>query len=129
MAVRQWGRFVRSFSYALQGIVYTVKTQRNMQIHVAAAGIVLAAAWWLQIPRSDVLLVFFSIALVTALELVNTAIEAVVDLASPTWHPQAKIAKDAAAGAVLVAALVSVVIGVMIFGPPLYQKMSAWLLS
>ncbi|QRG70540.1 diacylglycerol kinase family protein [Brevibacillus choshinensis] len=127
--MKEWDRFVRSLSYAIQGIVYTVKTQRNMQIHVAAALIVLAAAWWLQIPRSDVLLVFFSIALVIALELVNTAVEAAVDLASPDWHSKAKIAKDASAGAVLIAALVSVVIGVMIFGPPLYQKMSEWFLS
>lgn len=129
MSLKEWDRFVRSFSYALQGIVHTVKTQRNMQIHVAAAVLVLAVAWWLQIPRSDVLLVFFSIALVIALELVNTAVEAAVDLASPDWHSKAKIAKDASAAAVLVAAIVSVVIGVMIFGPPLYQKMSEWFLS
>lgn len=129
MSLKAWDRFVRSFSYALQGIVHTVKTQRNMQIHVAAAVLVLAAAWWLQIPRSDVLLVFFSIALVIALELVNTAVEAVVDLASPDWHSKAKIAKDASAAAVLVVAFVSVVIGIMIFGPPLYQKMSEWFLS
>lgn len=127
--MKEWRRLVRSFSYALQGIVYTVKTQRNMQIHVAATVIVLAAAWWLQISRSDVLLVFFSIALVTSLELVNTAVEAVVDLASPDWQRKAKIAKDASAGAVLVAAMVSVVIGVVIFGPPLYRKVAEWFLS
>jgi diacylglycerol kinase len=129
MSLKEWDRLVRSFSYALQGIVHTVKTQRNMKIHVTAAVLVLAAAWWLQIPRSDVLLVFFSIALVIALELVNTAIEAAVDLASPDWHCKAKIAKDASAAGVLVAAIVSVVIGVMIFGPPLYQKLSEWFLS
>lgn len=128
MALKEWRRLVRSFSCALQGIVYTVKTQRNMQIHVAAAVLVLAAAWWLHIPRSDVLLVFFSIALVFALELLNTAIEAVVDLASPDWHAKAKAAKDASAGAVLVVAIVSVVIGIFVFGPPLYQKMAAWYL-
>lgn len=93
-----------------------------MQIHVAAAIVVLAAAWLLQIPRSDVLLVLFSIGLVTSLELVNTAIEAVVDLASPEWHAKAKIAKDVGAGAVLVAAILSVLIGVLVFGQPLLQK-------
>jgi len=128
MALKEWDRLVRSFSCALQGIVHTVKTQRNMQIHAAAAVIVLPAAWWLHIPRSDVLLVFFSIALVMALELVNTAIEAVVDLASPDWHRLAKIAKDASAGAVLAAAFVSAVAGVVIFGPPLYRKWSEWFL-
>ncbi|WP_289142284.1 diacylglycerol kinase family protein [uncultured Brevibacillus sp.] len=124
--MKEWRRLVRSFSYALQGIVYTVKTQRNMQIHVAAATLVLAAAWWLQIPRSDVLLVFFSIGLVFSLELMNTAVEAAVDLASPEWHAKAKIAKDASAGAVLVAAILSVGIGIMVFGPPLLEKMTGW---
>lgn len=120
--MKEWRRFTRSCTYALQGIAYTVRTQRNMQIHAAATVIVLAAAWWLQIPRSDVLLVLFSIGLVTSLELVNTAIEAVVDLASPDWHAKAKIAKDAGAGAVLVAAILSAVIGIIVFGPPLLQK-------
>ncbi|GIO05153.1 diacylglycerol kinase [Brevibacillus reuszeri] len=124
--MKEWRRLVRSFSYALQGIVYTVKTQRNMQIHVAAATLVLAAAWWLQIPRSDVLLVFFSIGLVFSLELINTAVEAAVDLASPEWHAKAKIAKDASAGAVLIAAILSVGIGIMVFGPPLLEKMTGW---
>ncbi|WP_103109119.1 diacylglycerol kinase family protein [Brevibacillus reuszeri] len=124
--MKEWRRLVRSFSYALRGIVYTVKTQRNMQIHVAAATLVLAAAWWLQIPRSDVLLVFFSIGLVFSLELMNTAVEAAVDLASPEWHAKAKIAKDASAGAVLVAAILSVGIGIMVFGPPLLDKMTGW---
>ncbi|MFS0554621.1 diacylglycerol kinase family protein [Brevibacillus sp. 179-C9.3 HS] len=120
--MKEWRRLTRSFTYALQGIAYTVRTQRNMQIHVAAAIMVLAAAWWLQISRSDVLLVFFSIGLVFSLELVNTAIEAVVDLASPEWHAKAKIAKDVGAGAVLVAAILSVFVGVVVFGPPLLQK-------
>ena len=93
-----------------------------MQIHVAAAIVVLAAEWWLQIPRSDVLLVLFSIGLVFSLELVNTAIEAVVDLASPEWHAKAKIAKDVGAGAVLVAAILSLLIGILVFGQPLLQK-------
>ncbi|CAI8737925.1 diacylglycerol kinase family protein [Brevibacillus sp. NPDC058079] len=120
--MKEWRRLTRSFTYALQGISYTVRTQRNMQIHVAAAIVVLAAAWWLQIPRSDVLLVLFSIGLVFSLELVNTAIEAVVDLASPEWHAKAKIAKDVGAGAVLVAAILSLIIGVLVFGQPLLQK-------
>ncbi|TKI56212.1 diacylglycerol kinase family protein [Brevibacillus antibioticus] len=120
--MKEWRRLTRSFTYALQGISYTVRTQRNMQIHVAAAVLVLAVACWLQIPRSDVLLVLFSIGLVFSLELVNTSIEAVVDLASPEWHAKAKIAKDVGAGAVLVAAILSFIIGVLVFGQPLLQK-------
>ncbi|MEJ8548009.1 diacylglycerol kinase family protein [Brevibacillus borstelensis] len=123
--MRAWGSFIRSFSYAFAGIAHTVKTQRNMRIHVAAAVLALLMAWWLDISRNDVLLVFFTIALVFSLELVNTAIEAAVDLASPDRHPKAKAAKDAAAGAVLVAAVLSVLVGLFVFGPPLWQKLSA----
>lgn len=122
MAVKEWHRFVRSFSCAIEGIAYTVKTQRNMQIHLVAAVLALVSSWWLDISRNDILLVFFAIALVFALEIVNTAIEAAVDIASPDWHAKAKIAKDAAAGAVLVAACLAVLIGIAVFGPPLYHK-------
>lgn len=120
--MNEWRRFGRSVRCAVQGVVHTVKTQRNMQIHVAAALIVLAAAWWLQIPRSDLLLVFAAIGLVLMMELANTAIEAVVDLLSPEWHAKAKVAKDASAAAVLVAAILSVLIGIAVFGPPLWHK-------
>jgi len=125
--VKEWLRFVRSVSHAVSGIAYTVKTQRNMQIHVAFTVLVLLATWWLQIPRADVLLVFFSIALVVSLELVNTAIESVVDLATAEWDSKAKVAKDASAGAVLVAAVLSVVIGFSVLGPPLWNKLFALL--
>jgi diacylglycerol kinase len=125
--LRAWSSFIRSFSYAFAGIAHTVKTQRNMRIHVAAAIVALVMAWWLEISRNDVLLVFFSIALVFSLELMNTAIEATVDLASPERHEKAKAAKDAAAGSVLVAAVLSVIVGLYVFGPPILQKLSAWL--
>lgn len=97
-----------------------------MQIHIVAAVLALAASWWLQIPPLHLILVLLAIALVWSLELVNTAIEAVVDLLSPDWHIKAKIAKDAAAGAVLVAAIFSVGVGIAVFGPPLYQKWVGW---
>lgn len=125
--MKEWRRLARSFSYALAGIAHTVKTERNMRFHLAAGLLALLAAWWLEISREDVLLVFFSIALVFSLELVNTAIEEAVDLASPEKHAKAKAAKDAAAGAVLVAAILSVIIGLVVFGPPLLQKLSALL--
>jgi undecaprenol kinase len=125
--LKEWLRFVRSVSHAVSGIAYTVKTQRNMQIHVVIAVLVLLATWWLRIPRTDVLLVFFSIALVFSLELVNTAIESAVDLVTDEWHQKAKAAKDASAGAVLVAAILSVLIGFSVLGPPLWNKLIALL--
>ncbi|MCK9910319.1 diacylglycerol kinase family protein, partial [Microbacteriaceae bacterium K1510] len=102
---------------------YAVKTQRNMQIHVVMAVLALLASWWLRISRGDVLLVFFAIALVFALELVNTAIEATVDLVTEERQPLAKAAKDASAGAVLVASILSVIIGIAVFAQPLWEKL------
>jgi len=120
--LKEWRRLGRSFACAMEGIVHTVKTQRNMQIHLVAAVLALAAAWWLEIDRTEVIWVLIAITLVLVLELVNTAIESVVDLVTSDWHAKAKVAKDAAAGAVLVGAILSVAIGMAVFGPPLYEK-------
>ncbi len=92
-----------------------------MRFHCVAAVIVIAAAIALSLPARDVALLLLVIALVISLELVNTAIEAVVDLAAPEWHRLGKIAKDAAAGAVLVAAVFALVIGILIFYEPLMR--------
>ncbi len=117
--MKEWRRFAKSCSYAWSGILHTVRTQRNMQIHLAVAILVLIGMWWLEIPRGDRLLVFFAIGLVLALETLNTAIEAAVDLVTKEQHPLAKIAKDAGAGAVLIGVITAVVIGLYVFLPPL----------
>lgn len=114
-------RFIRSVGYAIAGLIYTVKTQRNMQIHVAAAVAVLGLGWWLAIPKRDVLLVFFCIFLVLAFETMNTAIETCVDLTvGDRRHPLARIAKDTAAGAVLLMAILAVIVGLAVFAEPLW---------
>jgi diacylglycerol kinase len=117
----EWIRLVRSFGHAMSGIIYTLKTQRNMQIHAVISGLVLIAGWILHLTWGRVLLVFFSIFLMFILEMVNTAIEATVDLVTREIHPLAKIAKDVAAGAVLLAALFSVIVGIYVFYEPLRQ--------
>ncbi|WP_134700152.1 diacylglycerol kinase [Ammoniphilus sp. YIM 78166] len=117
----EWTRLIRSFGNAMEGIAYTIKTQRNMQIHVGAATMVFLASWLLEIPWNEVLLVFFSIFLVLILEMVNTAIEATVDLVTDQYHPLAKVAKDVAAGAVLLAAVLSILVGFYVFLEPLLQ--------
>lgn len=106
-----------SFQHAFAGIAACIRQERNMKIHLAAAAAVTAGGLWLHISKAEwlVCLVFFG--LVMALELMNTAIEAVVDLVCPQEHPKAKLAKDTAAGAVLVAAIFAAVAGVVIFGP------------
>lgn len=98
-----------------------------MRIHLTVTTFVLLAAWGLEVPRTDVLLLFFSIALVLSLELMNTALEAAVDLVTQEKHPLAKVAKDAGAGAVLVAAIISVIIGLVILGPPLWDRLREWM--
>lgn len=110
--------FWAAFGYAAQGIVYALLTQRNMKIHAAAAVAVIAAAALLHVSWERWVALLFAIALVMALELVNTALESVVDLASPELHPLAKAAKDTAAGAVLLAAVFAAITGVIVFYHP-----------
>lgn len=104
-----------AFDFAFQGILYATRTQRNMRIHLVAASLALFASLYLRLERAYVAVVVIAIVLVIAFELVNTAIEAVVDLMTVAHHPLAKVAKDAAAGAVLVAAMGSVIIGYLAF--------------
>ncbi|MGG6309877.1 diacylglycerol kinase [Paenibacillus macerans] len=111
-------RWSSTFWYALEGIAASLKTQRNLRVHVVAAIVVIVAAVGFKLPARDTALLLLVIALVISLELVNTAIEALVDLAAPGWHQLGKIAKDAAAGAVLVAAVFAVAIGILLFYGP-----------
>ncbi|MGN4124459.1 diacylglycerol kinase family protein [Lysinibacillus sphaericus] len=109
-------KYIRSFVYAFQGIQTACKEQ-NFQSHVLSAGIVLIVGYFTGLSRVEWYIVLLLIALMFALEMINTAIERVVDLASPAIHPLAKQAKDIAAGAVLVFAVFSAIIGLLIFIP------------
>lgn len=104
-----------AFDYAFQGILYATRTQRNMRIHLLAGAFALFASLFLRLERAYVAIVVLCIALVIALELVNTAIESVVDLMTVAHHPLAKIAKDAAAGAVLIVSMAAVIVGYLVF--------------
>ena len=111
-----------SFRYAFSGVVFVLRTQRNSWIHLAISILVIAIGVFLGLSILDWAVLIFCIALVWICEFFNTSIEVIVDMVSPSEHPLAKISKDVAAGAVLVAAICSVVIGALILGPPLYQK-------
>ncbi|RAR41851.1 diacylglycerol kinase family protein [Paenibacillus sp. MDMC362] len=111
----------RAFGCAIRGILTAVKTERNMKIHIAAALIVFIAAALLQLDRMSWLFLVLAIALVFIAELVNTAVEAVIDLISPEEHVLARVAKDTAAGAALVAAVFAVVIGILVFYEPVWE--------
>jgi len=107
-----------SFNYAISGVVYALRTQRNMRIHVAAALATLIAALVLQVGTVGLVAIVFAISLVFVTELANTAIEAAVDVATTTYDPLAKVAKDVAAGAVLVAATNALVIAYLVLFDP-----------
>jgi diacylglycerol kinase (ATP) len=104
-----------SFDYAIRGIVYALRTQRNMRLHIGAAVIVLVAALILRVTGLELVALLFAVGLVVVAELANTALEAAVDLATENFDPMAAVAKDVAAGAVLVASLTSVAVGYVIF--------------
>ncbi len=112
----RWG----SFRAALAGMVYAVRTQPNAWIELAALGVVCVAGWRLGISAPEWALLGLTVAVVLALEAVNTAVEAMVDLVSPHYHPLAKIAKDTAAGALVFAVLGSIIVAAAIFGPRLW---------
>ncbi|MDO7743798.1 MAG: diacylglycerol kinase family protein [Pedobacter sp.] len=112
-------RLIKSFGYALSGIAYTTKTQLNFKIHLLAVAVVILLGWFLKLTTSEWLWIVSAIGLVLVTELVNTAIELLVDLVSPDFNPQAGKIKDIAAGAVLIAAAIAVVTGAIIFIPKL----------
>lgn len=109
-----------SFNWAFEGIVYVLRTQRNMQIHVSAAVVVLVMGLLLDFSRLEMAAVLGAISLVLVAEMMNTAIEAAIDAVVTTYHPLVKIAKDVAAGAVLVATVNALAIAYFVF----YERLS-----
>ncbi|KAF0108363.1 MAG: diacylglycerol kinase [Anaerolineaceae bacterium] len=118
---------VHSFRHAFRGWGHVLRTQRNAWIHAVISTLVILLAWWLRLPVRDWAVLFVTIALVWTAEFINTALEAVVDLASPQQHPLAKTGKDVGAAAVLIAALTAVLVGVLILGPPLWEKIKVYI--
>ena len=113
-----------SFRYAAQGLAYGFASQRNFRIHVITVAVVFSLGLWLQLPTAQLAVLVLTVAAVLVLELLNTATEAVVDLAiGRQFHPLARIAKDCAAAAVLVAALSSLMIAMLLLVPPLLSRL------
>ncbi|MEK3807910.1 diacylglycerol kinase family protein [Metabacillus sp. SLBN-84] len=110
-------RFLKSFYYAWQGIKMTLIHERNFQIHAAVCLIVTGAGLYFHLSAVEWIIVLFLMGGMLSLELMNTAVERVVDLVTADYHPLAKAAKDAAAGAVLIYAILAVMIGLLIFFP------------
>jgi diacylglycerol kinase (ATP) len=106
---------LESFNFALEGVIHVLRTHRNMRIHFAVAIAVLVAAVWKGVDRIELIALLISIAFVLIAEMVNSAIEAAIDMATTSFDPLAKLAKDIAAGAVLIAAVNAVAVGYLVF--------------
>ena len=114
---------IQSFRYAFHGWGYVIKTQHNAWIHSLITSLVVLTGLWLGLPARDWAILVLTIAMVFMAEFINTAIEALVDLASPAHHPLAKVGKDVGAAAVLVAALAAILVGLLVLGPPLWNRL------
>lgn len=112
---------IQSFRYALRGLADVIASQPNARIHLVAAAVVATAGFYFQISSGEWCAVLLCIALVISLEAANTAIEHLTDLVSPDFHPLAGKAKDAAAAAVLVAAMGAVAVGLVVFLPKIWE--------
>mgnify|MGYP003622961694 CR=1 FL=1 len=113
-------KFVAGFGYAFSGLWYALRTQRNARVHAVIAALAIITGIVLHISAVEFAIVFIAITGVFIAEMFNTVIEICVDLASPSYHPLAKIAKDVSAGAVLTSAILAIIIGLCTFGPHLW---------
>ena len=113
--------FLESFKYALEGFVTAVTTERNINVQLGAGALAIVAGFALKLDPTSWALVVICIGLVIFAELANTAMEAIVDLASPEIHPLAKRAKDIAAASVLVLSATAGIVGLIVFGSALME--------
>jgi diacylglycerol kinase len=111
----------QSFRNAFRGLNFAIRTQKNAQIHLAATVLVVTISLGLKVSLIEFAIILFCVAIVWITEIFNTALETLVDLCSPEYHPLAKISKDLSAAAVLISALFSAVIGLIILIPRIYQ--------
>jgi diacylglycerol kinase (ATP) len=114
---------LKSLGYALAGWLYMLRYQKNTRIMSVSSILIFAFAFWLQVDFTSWAILILTVMAVWMAEFLNAAVEAVVNLASPGFHPMAKVAKDVAAAAVLLGAVASVLVGLLILGPPLLHKL------
>ena len=118
-------RLLHSFGFAGEGIGYAIRTQANLRLHFTITVLVFVAGLWLQLAPIEWAILVVMISVVMSAELFNTALEATLDRVSREEHPLAKVGKDVAAGAVLICAIGSVIVGLLIFGPKLLAVLGA----
>lgn len=120
-------RFVYSFKYAARGLKHAISHEHNLKLHLLIAVVVICLAIVLKISLYEKIILLFVIGVVISLEVVNTAIERVVDLVTKEYHPLAKLAKDISAGAVLIFSIFAVCIGILIFYRPILEILESFL--
>ena len=124
MSARRTPAVLQSFNWAFEGVIHVLRTERNMRIHFALATAVLILAFSYGVTKLELMALLIAISFVLIAEMVNTAIEATIDLATTSFDPLAKMAKDIAAGAVLIASVNAVVIGYLVFADRLTEPSS-----
>jgi diacylglycerol kinase (ATP) len=115
---------LESFNFAFEGVIHVLRTQRNMRIHFAIAAAVLVAALALGVDKGELIALLLAISFVLIAEMINTALEAGIDVATTSFDPLAKLAKDIAAGAVLIATVNAVAIGYLVFSDQIVNRSS-----
>ena len=127
MSTRRSPTIFDSFNYAFEGIIHVLRTQRNLRIHFAIAALVLVLALVVNVTKLELIVLLLSIAFVLIAEMLNTAIEAAIDIATTSFDPMAKLAKDIAAGAVLIASVNALAVGYLVFSNKIADRSSTLL--
>ncbi|MFW6082467.1 MAG: diacylglycerol kinase family protein [Chloroflexota bacterium] len=115
---------VEAFRFAFSGLWYTLRTQPNMRIHLAAAAAVVVLGLWLEISGHQWAILALTNGLVLVTEMTNTVVEQLVNVVCPDYHPMAKVIKDVMAGAVVLSATVAIIVGLLVLGPALWDKLA-----
>jgi diacylglycerol kinase (ATP) len=115
---------IESFNFAIEGVIHVLRTQRNMRLHFAAAVVVIVVAVAVGVSKIELSVLLISIAFVLVAEMINTAVEGTIDAATTSFDPMAKLAKDIAAGAVLIASVNAVAVGYLVFAGKAADKTS-----
>ena len=124
MSVRRTPGVLDSFNFAFEGIIHTLRTQRNMRIHLAVAFIVIVTALIVNVTKLELIALLISITFVLIAEMINTAVEAAIDIATTSFDPMAKLAKDIAAGSVLIASVNAIAVGYLVFAGKVADRSS-----
>src|SRR5437764_642302 len=127
MSHRRAQTILESFNFAFEGIIHVLRTQRNMRIHFAAAVVVLVAALWAGVSHLELIALMLAIAFVFITEMINSALEQAIDVATTSFDPLAKLAKDIAAGAVLIASVNAIAVGYLVFSHAIGQSAGSFL--